>query len=104
MQRTLFGFIWKHSLRQQITILVLTGLSFPSFYYSLDLPKTIINQAIQGKGFPKTLFGVSFDQIQYLMVLSSAFLVLVLINGAFKYYINSYKTRVGERMARRLRY
>ena len=104
MQRTLFGFIWKHSLRQQITILVLTGLSFPSFYYSLDLPKTIVNQAIQGKGFPKTLFGFSFDQIQYLMVLSTAFLVLVLINGAFKYYINSYKTRVGERMARRLRY
>jgi putative ABC transport system ATP-binding protein len=104
MQRTLFGFIWQFSLRQQITILVLTGLSFPSFYYSLDLPKTIINQAIQGKGFPKTLLGFNFNQIQYLMVLSGAFLALVLINGAFKYYINSYKTRVGERMARRLRY
>jgi putative ABC transport system ATP-binding protein len=104
MQRTLFGFIWKYSLRQQITILVLTGLSFPSFYYSLDLPKSIVNQAIQGKGFPKTLFGFEFNQIEYLMLLSTAFLVLVLINGAFKYYINSYKTRVGERMARRLRY
>jgi len=104
MQRTLFGFIWKYSLRQQIVILVLTALSFPSFYYSLDLPKTIINQAIQGKGFPKTEFGFEFNQVQYLMLLSGAFLALVLINGGFKFYINSYKTRVGERMARRLRY
>src|ERR1700681_3566844 len=74
MQRTLFKFIWRHSFRQQVIILVLTALSFPSFYYSLDLPKTIINQAIQGKGFPKTLFGFEFNQIQYLMMLSSAFL------------------------------
>ncbi|MEJ0068692.1 MAG: ABC transporter transmembrane domain-containing protein [Pseudomonadota bacterium] len=104
MQRTLFQFIWKHSFRQQVIILLLTALSFPSFYYSLDLPKTIINQAIQGKGFPKNVLGFEFGQIHYLMVLSAAFLALVLINGAFKYYINSYKTRVGERMARRLRY
>ena len=104
MQRTLFGFICKYSLRQQIIILLLTGLSFPSFYYSLDLPKTIINQAIQGRGFPKEVLGFEFGQIHYLMLLSGAFLGLVLINGAFKYYINSYKTRVGERMARRLRY
>jgi putative ABC transport system ATP-binding protein len=104
MQPTLFSFIWKFSLKQQLIILLLTALSFPSFYYSLDLPKTIINQAIQGKGFPKSLFGIQFEQIQYLMLLSGAFLGLVLINGGFKFYINSYKTKVGERMARRLRY
>jgi len=108
MQRTLFGFIWKFSLRQQIVILLLTALSFPSFYYSLDLPKTIVNQAIavpkDDRAFPKHLLGFDFGRIEYLMVLSAAFLALVLINGAFKYYINSYKTRVGERMARRLRY
>jgi ABC-type multidrug transport system fused ATPase/permease subunit len=104
MESTLFRFIWKFSLRQQIVILTLTALSFPFFYYSLDLPKTIINKAIQGKGFPKDVWGLEFSQIKYLMLLSGAFLSLVLINGAFKFYINSYKTRVGERMARRLRY
>ena len=104
MEPTLFRFIWKFSLRQQLVILLLTGLSFPAFYYSLDLPKTIINQAIQGKNFPKDVFGFQFGQIHYLMALSGIFLVLVLINGGFKFYINSYKTRVGERMARRLRY
>src|SRR5258707_15890327 len=104
MEPTLFRFIWKHSLRQQLVVLVLTAMSFPFFYYSLDLPKTIINQAIQGRGFPKTEFGYEFNQVQYLMMLSVVFLLLVLVNGGFKYYINVYKGRLGERMLRRLRY
>lgn len=104
MEPTLFRFISKHSLRQQLLVLLLTGLSFPFFYYSLDLPKTIINQAIQGRGFPKTFFGIEFSQVQYLMLLSGIFLALVLVNGAFKYYINVYKGRLGERMLRRMRY
>jgi len=32
------------------------------------------------------------------------FLTLVFINGGFKYYINTFKGRLGERMLRRLRY
>lgn len=104
MERTLFRFIQRHSLKQQLFVTLLTALSFPFFYYSLDLPKTIINQAIQGKGFPKTFFGIEFNQIQYLMLLSGVFLAMVLINGAFKYYINVYKGRLGERMLRRMRY
>ncbi|MBI3514481.1 MAG: ATP-binding cassette domain-containing protein [Proteobacteria bacterium] len=104
MEPTLFRFISKHSLRQQLLVLLLTGLSFPFFYYSLDLPKTIINQAIQGRGFPKTFFGIEFSQVQYLMLLSGIFLALVLVNGGFKYYINVYKGRLGERMLRRMRY
>lgn len=104
MERTLFRFIQKHSLKQQLFVTLLTALSFPFFYYSLDLPKTIINQAIQGKGFPKTFFGIEFDQIQYLMLLSGVFLAMVLINGGFKYYINVHKGRLGERMLRRMRY
>ena len=38
------------------------------------------------------------------MVLCFAFLVLVLISGGIKYYLNVYRGRLGERMARRLRY
>ena len=38
------------------------------------------------------------------MLLSGLFLALVLINGAFKYRINTLKGRLGERMLRRLRY
>ena len=38
------------------------------------------------------------------MLLCGAFLVTVLINGGFKYCINTYKGQLGERMLRRFRY
>jgi len=101
---SMYGFILKYSLKQQIMLLLLTLASFPFLYYSLDLPKTIINQAIGGKKFPQALLGFQLDQIPYLMILCSAFLVLVCINGAFKYYINTFKGQLGERMLRRFRY
>src|SRR5207248_6914957 len=104
MEPTIFKFVYAHSRKQQLFVTILTLISFPFLYYSLDLPKTIINKAIQGSKFPQTIFGTEFDQLGYLLVLSAIFLLLVLINGAFKYYINVYKGRLGERMLRRLRY
>lgn len=104
MQKSIFGFIFKHSLRQQIVILIQTLVSFPFLYYSLDLPKTIINQAINGKEFPKQILGFEFDQLEYLWLLSGIFLALVFVNGGFKFWNNVYKGRIGERMLRRLRY
>ena len=104
MQRTIFGFVWKYSKREQIYILFLTVLSFPILYYTLELPKIIINEAIGGTEFPQTIFGIPFEQVQFLFALCGAFLALVLINGGFKYYINVYRGRLGERMLRRLRY
>ncbi|MBM85951.1 MAG: multidrug transporter [Rhodospirillaceae bacterium] len=104
MEPTLFKFIWRYSKRDQILLLVLTGLSFPFLYFSLDLPKQIINKAIGGKDIPENLFGFPVDQVEYLMVLSGAFLVLVCINGAFKFYVNVFRGQLGERMLRRLRY
>lgn len=104
MEPTIFKFAWKHSKRQQILILLVTLCSLPFYYFSLDLPKQIINDAIDGTDFPQSLFGMEFGQIEYLMLLSFAFLGLVLVNGAFKYFINVYKGRLGERMLRRLRY
>ena len=44
------------------------------------------------------------EQIPYLMVLCVLYLLLVLINGGFKYWVNRYKGQLGERMLRRLRY
>ena len=104
MEPTIFRFIFRHSKKEQIFLLVLTGLSFPFLYYSLDLPKIIINKAIGGTDFPRDLFGYQVDQIPYLLLLSLIFLALVCVNGAFKYYINVYRGQLGERMLRRLRY
>jgi len=102
---TIYRFILRHSLPSQILLLVLTLVSFPFLYYSLVLPKTITDGAIKsGKHFPQNILGFEFDQISYLMLLCAAFLALVFINGAFKYYINTFKGRLGERMLRRFRY
>jgi len=104
LERSLYRFIIRHSLRDQLTILAWTAVSLPFYYYSLDLPKTIINRAIQGKQFPVVLFGYSLGQMPYLMVLCAIFLALVFINGGFKYYTNVLRGRLGERMLRRLRF
>jgi putative ABC transport system ATP-binding protein len=105
LEPTIYRFILRHSLPSQILLLVLTLVSFPFLYYSLVLPKTIMDGAIKsGKHFPQHILGFEFDQISYLMLLCIAFLALVFINGAFKYYINTFKGRLGERMLRRFRY
>ncbi|HEX3881153.1 MAG TPA: ABC transporter ATP-binding protein/permease [Stellaceae bacterium] len=104
IEPSIYRFILKHSFRQQILLLVLTLVSFPFLYYSLDLPKTITNRAINGRDFPRDFFGFHLTQIPYLMALCGLFLALVFINGAFKYYINTFKGQLGERMLRRFRY
>jgi putative ABC transport system ATP-binding protein len=105
LEPTIYGFIVRHSLWKQVALLVFTLVSFPFLYYSLDLPKTIVNRAIGGKKFPQDLYGIwQLDQIPYLLALCGIFLALVFINGGFKYYINVYKGQLGERMLRRLRY
>src|SRR5260221_8826876 len=85
LEPSVYRFILKHSLRQQIVLLVLTLASFPFLYYSLKLPKTIINRAIDGKHFPQSVLGIDFQQVPYLMFLCGIFLALVLINAGFKY-------------------
>ena len=126
MEPRLFRYIWTHSKRQQIWILIVVALSMPTYFLAFDIPKQIVNGPIQGGGFESpdatqkvmsvvisnpfgegsvTLFeGFEVSRMGALIALSSAFLGYVIINGAFKLYINTYKGRLGERMLRRLRY
>ncbi len=104
MEPTLFSFIWKHSKKQQLVLLVLTVLSFPFLYVSLELPKRIINDAIGAPSDTVTLLGVTVTQVQYLMILCFAFLATVIISGLMKMRINTMKGVLSERMLRRLRY
>jgi len=50
MEKSIFTYIWKHSKRSQLTLLMITLLTFPILYVSLELPKRIINDAIGGSG------------------------------------------------------
>ncbi len=104
LEPTIYRFILRHSLPQQLLLLVLTLISFPFLYFSLDLPKTIVNRAIGGTHFPQYLLGLNLGRVNYLLLLCILFLLLVFINGAFKYFINTCKGRLGERMLRRFRF
>ncbi|MFT6915820.1 MAG: putative ABC transport system ATP-binding protein [Motiliproteus sp.] len=104
MDSSIFRFVLRHTKKDQLLILLLTLFSFPFVYYSLEVPKLIINNAIGGVNVPTELFGWPMDQVRYLFVLCGLFLGLVLVNGAIKYVLNVYRGVLGERMLRRLRY
>ncbi|MEJ2120623.1 MAG: ABC transporter ATP-binding protein [Alphaproteobacteria bacterium] len=107
MEPTIFKFIWRYSKRQQLMMLGLTVASWPILYYTLELPKVIINQVIgPGSGGAQAvpIYGMQFETITALIGLCVIFLVLVLISGGIKYFINVFRGRLGERMLRRLRY
>ncbi len=109
VEKNLYKFIIRHSLKQQVIITLLSVASFIPYYYYLSMPKTIINEGISGKGvhYPLDLMGlgwVQLDAVQYLLVLCVGFLLLVVIQQAFKYVINVFQGIAGERMLRRLRY
>ncbi|NIX76842.1 ABC transporter ATP-binding protein [Microvirga sp. c23x22] len=128
MEKSLFRYIWTHSKRDQMIVCAVVLASQPFYFLSLDLPRQIVNQAIQGEAFrdgnatapflkmtlhwPEWLGGGStllFDGFQLsrvglLLGLSCLFLFFVIVNGAFKYWINVAKGVLGERMLRRLRF
>ncbi len=128
MERSLFRYVWQKSRREQIIVLLVILASIPFNWASFEVPKRIVNDAIQGGAFrdgntttrvfewtlhlPGFLGGGSYPlsrgfevtQLGLLLALSSYFLALVLINGGFKYVVNLQKGVLGERMLRRMRY
>ncbi|MBV8091034.1 MAG: ABC transporter ATP-binding protein, partial [Alphaproteobacteria bacterium] len=103
MAPSVYGFILQYSRREQIYLVIITLISFPFLYVSLQIPKYIVN-TITGKTSSKELFGLDISQDSYLLLLCGAFLAFIVINGWFKLHINVKKGQLGERMLRRLRY
>ncbi len=104
MEKTLFKFIWKYSRKEQLILLVVTVLTFPVLYLSLELPKRIINDAINGSSEVYRFAGMSFSQTQFLLLLCFAFLLAVLVGGLLKMRLNTMKGILAERLLRRFRY
>ncbi|MGB5253376.1 MAG: ABC transporter transmembrane domain-containing protein [Sedimenticolaceae bacterium] len=104
MENGIFKFIWRYSRRQQLTILAMTLCYMPLLYIALELPKHIVNDAIDGKDFPKEVLGQSLNQIEYLLTLCAALLALLVGGAIITRTINTYKGTTAERMIRRLRY
>jgi putative ABC transport system ATP-binding protein len=125
IEQSITRYIWTHTRTQQIWVLAVVVLSMVPYYMSFNLPKDIVNGPIQGEGFeqsgatqtflrlaldipgigPVTLLpGWDLNRLETLFALSFVFLGLVIVNGLFKFYINTYKGRLGERLLRRLRF
>src|SRR3954452_11203677 len=128
MDKSLFRYIWQHSRRDQLIVCAVVLASLPFYFASLDLPRQIVNEAIQGKAFVdgkttapflKTVLswpswlgggtiqlfeGFQVGRVGLLFGLSGVFLFFVVVNGAFKYWINIAKGVLGERMLRRMRF
>lgn len=103
MEKSINQFIWKYSSRQQLVLAAITLAYFPTLYAMLELPKIIINQAIENPR-QHQLFGLEISPIQFLVMLCLMFLFFYTINGLLKLVINIKKGVMGERMIRRLRY
>ncbi len=125
MEPSFSKYIWTHTRKAQIWILIVVAVSMLPYYLAFDLPKQIVNGPIMGAGFelpgavqpflPTTIElpwigeinfigGMELGRLQTLVALSLTFLGLVVVNGLFKYYINTYKGRLGERLLRRIRF
>lgn len=125
--QTLYQYIWRHSRRDQLAILVIALLAQPCYFLTLTLPKLIINGPIYGKGFEEEgatqhflhvvlefpawisgkwelMAGFPLERIPYLVALSLSYLALVGLNGFMKFLVNTMKGRLGERLLRRLRF
>lgn len=104
MADKLTAFAWRHSRRDQIIITALTATTFPLMWATLELPKRIINDAIDGRNFPRQIGWMELEQTQYLLALCLAYLGAVAGNNALKYILNVRRGLTGERMLRRMRF
>jgi putative ABC transport system ATP-binding protein len=104
MEKNIYRYILRYSLRAQIILVLMSAAALPLLYLTLELPKTIINQAIDGVDFPRDILGYQFDQIPFLFLLCGLFLVLVILSGLLKFLTATFRYRIGDRLLRRLRY
>ena len=104
MERSIYRYILQHTWKDQLFLIGLILISLPFVYLSLEIPKIIINEVLGGQGNRFDFMGFELTQVQFLFLMSFAFLGLIVIGGALKYVINVYRGALGERMLRRFRY
>lgn len=110
MEKNLLKFVWTHGKSDTIKTLIVTFMTFPVIYISLEIPKIIVNKAL-GAGktpveFPNDYWGIGWEmsQLTFLLVLCTAFIILVFANNGLKFLLNVQIGLTSERMLRRLRF
>ncbi|NMM43903.1 ABC transporter ATP-binding protein [Rhodospirillaceae bacterium KN72] len=100
---SLGSYVLKHSWRRQIKLAVLATLSLPALYASLELPKVIINNAIESGHYPIKYLVFEITQTSALIILCILFLVVVGVHGFLKFHVNMQAGALAEHISRRLR-
>ncbi len=99
-----FRYVFRYTRRDQLFMVLIALLAMPILYVTLELPKRIINKAINGDQFPVDVFGEALSQVEYLFLLCSFFLFMVSLNCGVKYLVNIYQGRVAETLNRLMRW
>jgi ABC-type bacteriocin/lantibiotic exporter with double-glycine peptidase domain len=92
MPRTLFGYIWRASARQQGGLAALSVIVFLLSAVPLELQRRIVNDAI-ARGATSAVLG-----------LAGAYVAFALTEGGIKLWLNIYRARVSESTVRELRH
>ncbi len=100
---SLFKTVLRYSKNQQALMIALSLVAMPILYLTLELPKQIVNSALDADRFPIVFLGYEFNQVQLLMTLSGLYLLAISISGLNKYVLNVFKGYVAERFLRRFR-
>jgi len=99
-----FRYVFRNTGRDQLFMVLIALTTMPVLYTTLELPKRIINEAIDGERFPVDVFGEGLSQVEYLFLLCTFFLFMVTLSCGLKYVVNVYKGRVAESLTRRMRW
>ncbi len=99
----LFQFIKRYTYRNQMFLAAGALLTLPITYASLELPKRIINHAINTENFVASPIALSLNQIDYLLILCGFYLLALILNGILKFCLNYYKGGLAEGLIRRSR-
>jgi ABC-type multidrug transport system fused ATPase/permease subunit len=92
MPRSLLVFIWQASGKRQILLCLLTIIVSLLTTLPLELQRRIVDDAIHGK------------TVNLLLLLSAAYLGVLLVQGGLKYVLNVYRGYMVEHVARDLRH
>lgn len=103
LQRSLFSTVLRYSRRQQVLMIMFSLIALPILYMTLELPKQIVNNALDSSRFPVVVLGQDVDQVIFLVLLCSLYLLAIILNGLHKYGLNVFKGYVSERFLRRFR-
>lgn len=100
---SIFSFITKLSFEKQVVLCIGSLAILPITYASLELPKRIINEAINAENFSKKAISLSVNQPDYLLFLCALFLLVIIASAVVKYWVNIYRGVVAESLTRALR-